>query len=113
MTPKSKYPKTIELAVAAIEEKMGRDVLVYDVRGKSTITDYFVVASAASPPQLKAILENINGSLKEEGIRSYRRGGDPASGWLVLDYLDVVIHLFLQETRVYYAIEELWEEKDQ
>lgn len=103
----------VELITVAIEEKMGRDVRVYDVRGRSSITDCFVIASAGSAPQLKAISEHINVSLKKKGISSTRRGGEPESGWLFLDYIDVVIHLFLQETRAYYAIEELWEGKGQ
>lgn len=102
------YPETVNLAVAAIEDKLGRDIKVYDVRGKSSVTDYYIVATAASSPQLRAVSEHINVSLKKLDIRSHRRGGDPESGWLVLDYIDAVIHLFTQEQRDYYAIEELW-----
>jgi ribosome-associated protein len=107
------YPEIIKLAQEAIEDKMGRDIRIYDVRGKSSITDYFMVTSAASSPQLRAIAESVKVGLKEHGIHNYRVGGTPDSGWIVLDFLDVVIHLFLQETRAYYAIEELWEEADQ
>lgn len=110
---KKDYPEIVALALTAIEDKLGRDVRVYDVQGKSSVTDFFVIASAGSGPQLKAIEQSVNVCLKNNGIKSYRRGGDPDSGWLVLDYFDVVIHLFLDQTRKYYAIEELWEEKDQ
>lgn len=110
---KSKYPEIVTLAVSAIEDKLGKDVKVYDVRGKSSITDFFLVASAASAPQLKAISQSISVGLKQEGVMAHRKGGEPDSGWIVLDYIDMVIHLFLHEKRTYYAIEELWEGKDQ
>lgn len=103
----------VAMITAAIEDKLGNDIRIYDVRRRSSITDYFVVASAGSKPQLKAISEHVNVSLKKQGVASVRRGGEPESGWLFLDYVDVVIHLFLPETREYYAIEELWEGKDQ
>jgi len=113
--PKKKVEQNglVKLITAAIEEKLGQDICIYDVRGMSSITDYFVIASAGSAPQLKAISEHINVSLKKQGIASTRRGGEPDSGWLFLDFVDVIIHLFLKETRAYYAIEELWEGKDQ
>ncbi len=109
---KTGYPEIVGLAVEAVEAKMGRDVKVYDVRGRSSITDFFLVASAASGPQLKAISESVSVGLKKNGIHAHRKGGEPDSGWIVLDYIDLVIHLFQQEKREYYAIEELWEEKD-
>ena len=109
---KNDYPETVKLAQEAIESKQGRDTRIYDVRGKSTITDYFMITSAASSPQLKAISESVRVDLKKHGIRDHRMGGSPDSGWVVLDYMDVVIHLFLQETREYYSIEELWEAGD-
>lgn len=110
---KSEIPETVKLATSAIEDKLGRDIKVYDVRGRSSITDFFMVASVSSPPQLRAVAEHLNVSLKKEGVMAHRKGGDPESGWIVVDYIDVVIHLFLQEKREYYAIEDLWAEKSQ
>ncbi len=110
---KKDYPEIVTLAQEAIEDKLGRDVRVYDVRNKSTVTDFFMIASAGSSPQLKAVSESVTVGLKKQGHTTYRKGGEPDSGWIVLDYFDLVIHLFLQETREYYAIEELWEETDQ
>ena len=104
------YPETVALAKQAIEDKLGQDVRIYDVRGKSSVTDFFMVASAGSGPQLRAIAEELTVNLKKSGIGAHRKSGDPESGWIVVDYIEVVIHLFLKETREYYAIEELWEE---
>lgn len=89
--------------------KMGRDIRLYEVKDISSINDYTLVATGMSPPQLKAMAGAVQRGLKDEGIRCYRQAGEPASGWIVLDYLDVVIHMFSPQTREFYAIEELWE----
>lgn len=102
----------LDIARAArrvIEEKKGERVVVVDVRGMSSVADYYVIASGGSPPHLKAICDEVQRALRDQGERSYRRAGAPADGWLVLDYVDVVIHIFQDERRAYYALEELWE----
>ena len=79
-----------------------------DVSGLSSITDYYVIATGNSAPHLKALSEGLQSALKKEGINSNGTSGTAESQWLVLDYLDVVVHLFSEEARAYYAIEELW-----
>ena len=76
------------------------DVKVYDVRGKSGLTDFFVVATGAAAPHLKALVRELP--------KAYRVSGDPESGWIVADYIDVVVHVFSAEARAYYALEKLW-----
>ena len=98
----------VAVARAAIEAKKGHDIVLYDVRSVSGITDYYLVASGASGPQLKGMLNEIQGALKKEHVAPYRRSGDPECGWLVLDYVDLIIHVFLPQTRQYYAVDELW-----
>ena len=98
-----------KLAVTAIESKQGHNPLIMDLRDKSGFTDYFVVVSGHNPPHLRAMSEEIHMLLKKNGMTCYRRAGDPESGWLVLDYVDVVIHILLDEHRRYYAIEDLWQ----
>jgi len=93
-----------------LDDKKGSDIVIFDVQKVSGVTDYFVVVSGTSPPHLKALFNELQHSLKQEGVPCFRRAGDPESGWLVLDYIDVVIHVFSPEARQYYAIEELWEE---
>ena len=97
-------------AAEALDSKKGEDIAIYDVRGVSTVTDYYVVASGFSPPHLKAMFGGVQAELKKKDLRCYRRSGDPESGWMVLDYVDVIIHIFSAETRKYYQIEELWAE---
>lgn len=79
-----------------------------DVAEHSSITDYFLVVSGSSPPHLKALFQVVQRDLKDRDVRCHRKSGTPDGGWMVLDYIDVVIHIFLEELRTYYAIEELW-----
>jgi ribosome-associated protein len=97
-----------QLVRDALLSKKGADVTVIDVRGLSPITDYYVVASGITSPQLKAMSGAVAQSLKEAGQPPCRRSGVPEDGWVVLDCFDVVIHILLTELREYYAIEELW-----
>ena len=90
-----------EEIVKALEDAKGTDVKVYDVRGKSGLTDCFVVATGAAAPHLKALVKALP-------KKAYRVAGDPESGWIVADYIDVVVHVFSPEARAYYALEKLW-----
>jgi len=79
-----------------------------DVRELSSVTDYYVVATGNSSPHIKALADETQVALKKKGIKCHRKSGTPDSAWMVLDFLDVVIHLFSDETRSYYALEQLW-----
>ena len=80
-----------------------------DLRGISTFTDFFVICSATSEPQLKAIANEIDTRLREEyAIRPVAIDGFPASQWIVLDYLEVVAHVFHRDKRAFYSLEDLW-----
>ena len=92
----------------AIEDKKGIEPVVLDVRGLSSVTDYLVVVTGSSPPHLRALSEEIVRRLKAAGAPVRRASGVPDSGWLVMDCMDVVVHLFTPDVRKYYAIEELW-----
>ena len=92
----------------ALEERKGTDVKIYDVRGKSSLADFFVVATGAAAPHLKALIAESQAAMKAAGVQSYRTSGDPESGWIVVDYIDVVVHVFSPEARAYYALEKIW-----
>ncbi len=80
-----------------------------DLREISTFTDFFVICSATSEPQLKAIANEIETRLKEDhGTRPVAIDGFPASQWIVLDYLQVVVHIFHRDKRAFYSLEDLW-----
>jgi ribosome-associated protein len=83
--------------------------VLLDLRGISTFTDFFVICSATSEPHLKAISGEIEERLKKEyGIRAVSVDGFPASQWLVIDYLQVIVHVFHHEKRAFYSLEDLW-----
>ena len=83
--------------------------MVLDLEGISSFTDYFVICSGTSEPHLKAISGEIEERLKEEhAIRAVSVDGFPASQWIVLDYLQVIVHVFRQEKREFYSLEDLW-----
>jgi ribosome-associated protein len=92
----------------ALEGRKGVDVKIYDVRGQSNLADFFVVATGAAAPHLKALIAETQAVMKNAGVQSYRTSGDPESGWIVVDYIDVVVHVFSPEARAYYALERLW-----
>lgn len=94
-------------ARAAIDKK-AEDLVALDLQGLSAVADFFVVASGRSPTQVQTIAEAITLTLKAHGERPLHLEGVPESGWLLLDYGDVVIHVFLGETRSFYALERLW-----
>jgi ribosome-associated protein len=80
-----------------------------DLRGISSFTDFFVICSGASEPQLKAIANEIKTRLKEDhNVRAVAMDGFPASQWIVLDFLQVVVHIFHQDKRSFYSLEDLW-----
>ncbi len=98
----------VERIKQILEDKKANDLVVLDVRERSTMTDWLVVASGMSKPHVKALYEDVLVRLKHEGVPCYRHAGGVEGGWLVLDYLNVVVHVFTPEMRAFYQIEDLW-----
>ena len=96
-------------AAKALDGKKGDQIRIFDVRGTSSITDYVVIATGNSAPHLKALIAEVQREMKEADIASYRTSGESESGWVIVDYVDLVVHVFSPEARDYYAIENLWE----
>ncbi len=95
--------------VEVIADKKGEDVLLLDIRDVSILADYFVIGSATSERQAKAIVEGIKQETKQTfDVRPLHVEGESAAGWILVDYGDVVVHLFAPEVRAYYALERLW-----
>jgi ribosome-associated protein len=99
--------KAQRAARAALDRK-ALDLVVLDVQGLSGVTDYFLVCSGRSTTHLKSITDAIREELKEDGVRPLHTEGTTDSGWILLDYGDVLMHVFLEDTRAYYALERLW-----
>jgi ribosome-associated protein len=83
--------------------------VVLDLQGISSFTDFFVICSGTSEPHLRAIASSIEGGLKDDhDIRAVSVDGFPASQWIVLDYMQVIVHVFRSEKREFYSLEDLW-----
>ena len=92
-------------------EKKGEDVLLLDIRSLSPFTDYFVIGSGTSERQLRALMDGLEEVLRAEHKRKpYSVEGRAESGWVLMDYGDVIVHLFSREKRAYYNLEGLWHE---
>ena len=94
---------------AAIERQAG-DILMLDLRGISSFTDYFVICSGDNERQLKAICKEIDSVLATEHIVPRKQQGDIASGWVIIDLGNIVVHVFDSTNREYYDLEKLWGE---
>jgi ribosome-associated protein len=94
--------------VDLISDKKGVDILLLDTRSISFIADYFVIATGESDRQLKAISDDIQKQLKTQSTLPLGVEGTPASGWVLLDYGNVIAHLLSPEMREYYQLEKLW-----
>jgi ribosome-associated protein len=95
-------------AVRAIDSKKGRDVKVLFIRDISTVADYFVICTANSTTQIKAISDEIERILGLEGENPLRVEGKRDGGWVLVDFGVVVVHVFLREMREFYSLERLW-----
>ena len=103
-----------ELAVAvckALSDKLGKDIIALYVREKTDLCDYFVIASGSNAPQIKAMGERVEELIeKEHGIVPSRTEGVRDGRWAVIDYGDVIVHIFNDETRLFYHLERLWKD---
>ena len=99
----------IALEIAkAMDLKQADDIRVFDVRTLSGVTDFYVVATGTSAPHLKALIAETQRHMKTLDVASYRTSGTSDSGWVVVDYIHAVAHVFSPEARAYYNIERLW-----
>jgi len=109
--PDGALPASRDVALAAARaaaEKQGERIVVLDVRELIVITDYFVIVSAGSERQARTIVEEVERSLRDLGVKPLRREGESEGLWVLLDYVDVVVHVFRAEERDFYDLERLW-----
>jgi ribosome-associated protein len=95
-------------AATIILDKLGDDVVVLDLKGLSPLADYFVIATATSTIHAQAIAEAVALELKHEGERTHHIEGAENGQWILLDYFNVVVHIFCGETRQFFGLERLW-----
>lgn len=104
---------TAQIARAAVDiasDKKASDVLLLDIREVTTIADYFVICSGNNARQIQAIAEAIDEELEKQGARLLHREGTADNGWLLLDFGDIIVHIFGAKEREYYRLERLWSE---
>jgi ribosome-associated protein len=94
--------------IDAIAEKKGSDIVLLDVHSVSLLADYFIICSGDTERQVKAIVDEVLERGAEVGMKPLRVEGSAASGWMVLDYATVIVHIFLPAQRDYYDLEDLW-----
>jgi ribosome-associated protein len=106
--PEHDVPERLQAMAEAALERNARDGVVLDLRGLSDATDYFLVASGESDTHTRSIAENVRDRLEEHGETPAGVEGREAGRWILLDYIDIVVHVFLPRVREYYQLERLW-----
>ncbi len=106
-------PRARELIMAAAEsasDKLADDVVAYDVSEQLVITDAFLICSAPNDRQVRSIVDAVEERLRAMGTKPARREGEREGRWVLLDYVDIIVHVFHAEERVYYSLERIWKD---
>jgi ribosome-associated protein len=109
-------PPSRDVAIAAARaaaDKQATDIVVLDVSKIIVITDHFVICSAGTQRQIGSVIDAVEARLRDLGVKPMRREGEAEAGWWLLDYVDVVVHVFGEEERAYYDLERLWSDAPQ
>ncbi len=99
-----------KLAVAALEDKKAVDVKVIDIEKISTLADYFIIASGTNRSQVQAMAEAVEEELQKQDIHPKNVEGYQSANWILMDYGDIVLHIFDEENRLFYDIERIWKD---
>jgi ribosome-associated protein len=116
LTAPAPGPDPLEIArsvARAAGSRQGEDIQILDISKVSSFADYFVLVTGESERQVKAIAEAIMEAAATLGIRAHHVEGEPEARWILLDFVDVVVHIFLRELRAYYNIDRLWADAPQ
>mgnify|MGYP000769365298 CR=1 FL=1 len=104
MTPK----ELAVIAVKALDEKKGKEISAIEVTEQTTLADYFVIASGTSSTHVKSLAEEVEFQFKEKGVAPIRTEGFNTQNWIILDYANVIVHVFSPDARDYYDLDHLW-----
>ncbi len=96
--------------VELLADRQAEDILLLDISGVASFADYFVIATAVNSRQMRALIEIVDKDLRAEGVKPLHREGDSDSGWVLVDYGAIILHIFSTDLRAYYALEELWQD---
>jgi len=98
----------VQKIIGFIRNKKGYDIKILNLQNLSSIADYFIICSGSATMQVKAIADEIDKKFREQGIKCYHKEGYDSLNWVLLDYLDVVVHVFRNESREFYSLEKIW-----
>ena len=105
--------ETLELvkkAVTALEDKKAEDITVIDIGGVSSIADYFIIANGSNSNQLAAMQDAVDDAMYTSGVHAKQVEGTNNSTWILMDYQDIIVHLFSKEDRLFYDLERIWKD---
>ena len=108
MTATDTAVELVHVAARAASDKLAEDILAFDVSDQLVITDAFLICSAGNDRQVRSIVEEIEDKLREAGAKPVRREGEREGRWVLLDYVEIVVHVQHVEEREFYALERLW-----
>lgn len=100
-----------QIACKAIDDKKGQDIKIIDIHNVSVIADYFVIASGTNSNQVQAIVDNVEEQLGRAGFEAKQIEGNRNSSWILMDYGDVIVHVFDEENRLFYDLERIWRDE--
>lgn len=100
--------KMVKLAFEALEDKKGEDIQVIEIKDISVIADYFIIANGTNTQQVDALVDSVKDRLGRSGYDPLRVEGVKSAGWILMDYGDVVVHVFSKEDRLFYNLERIW-----
>lgn len=95
-------------AYQALSDKKGEDIKIIEIGKLSTVADYFIIANGSNAPHVESLVDNVEEELVKENIHAERIEGVKSSGWILMDYNDVVVHVFSKEDRLFYDLERIW-----
>lgn len=100
----------VKTAVAALEDKKAEDITVIDITGVSSIADYFIIANGTNQNQLTAMQDSVDEAMYKTGLHAKQIEGNNQSTWILMDYQDIIVHLFSKEDRLFYDLERIWKD---
>lgn len=98
----------VKLAVKALEDKKAEDIRVLDIREVSILADYFIIANGTNSNQIQALVDNVQEEFHKAGYTLKAREGYNSANWVLLDYNDIILHVFSKEDRLFYDLEHIW-----
>lgn len=100
----------IKQVVGFLGDRKAEDIVALDLRELANIADYFIIATGANKPHLKALQDGLQHLFKTAGFKGFHKAGVPESGWIIMDYHGVMVHIFERELRDFYDLEQLWKD---